>query len=436
MMNDRHLSCRTRRRLTPRRVVASLVALLSFAPWLAAPARAQDVVNIAAIVNDDVISMFDLQGRTRLVLMTTGLQDGLETRRRLVPQILRTLIDERLQIQEAKRLTITVTPEEVKDAYTELEKQNNVPPGGLADVLKRAGVDISSLEAQVRAALSWNKILRRQVRNVVQVGNDEVDEFIARIEAARGKPQSLISEIFLAVDSIDQEDAVRNSALRLAEQLKAGAPFEAMARQFSQSATAAAGGDLGWVLQGEMPEELDAVVQRLQPGEMSPPVRSVAGYHLLQLRDRRVMQAAVTGETLVGLRHIFLRLPQGAGKKETESAIGLANTLRENAQDCADMVKLKGEVSGAVFPLPEQAKLSELSEELRAMLIKLDVGKTSAPIVVSGGVLVVMICERKVQSDLPPRNQIEEGLLNQRLDIQARRYMRDLRRAAYVDMRV
>ena len=423
--------------MTARCVVAGLVMLAALAPWARTPAHAQDIINIAAVVNDDVISMFDLLGRTRLVLMTTGLQDSAETRRRLVPQILRSLIDERLQIQEAKRLTISVTPEEIKDAYTELEKQNNIPPGALVDVLKRAGVDISTLEAQVRAALSWNKILRRQVRNVVQVGNDEVDEFLARLEAARGKPQSLVSEIFLAVDSIDQDDAVRNSALRLADQLKAGTPFDAMAKQFSQSATAAAGGDLGWMLQGEMPEELDTVVQRLEPGQMSAPTRSIAGYHILLLRDRRVMQAAApSGEELLGLRHIFLRLPQGGGKKEAENAFRLANTLRENAQDCADMIKLKGEVSGAPFPLPEKAKLSDLSQELRAVLTTLDVGKASEPLVVSGGVLVVMVCERKAQSDLPPRNQIEEGLLNQRLDIQARRYMRDLRRAAYVDMRV
>jgi peptidyl-prolyl cis-trans isomerase SurA len=284
--------------------------------------------------------------------------------------------------------------------------------------------------------MSWNKILRRQIRNLVQVGNEEVDDFLARIEAARGKPQSLVSEIFLAVDTIEQDDTVRNSALRLSEQLKAGAPFEAMARQFSQSATAAAGGDLGWVLQGEMAEELDTAVQSLQPGQMSTPIRSVAGYHILQLRDRRVIQTASAGETMVGLRHIFLRMPQGANKNEAENAIGLANTLRENALDCTDMVKLKGEVSGAPFPLPEQAKLSDLSEELRATLANLAVGKASAPLLVAGGVLVVMLCDRKVQSDLPPRNQIEEGLLNQRLDIQARRYMRDLRRAAYVDMRV
>ncbi|MFO0998365.1 MAG: peptidylprolyl isomerase [Alphaproteobacteria bacterium] len=433
-MNDRTVLLMTFRRLLTLSIAVCLAAMLATVPR--GPARAQDVVNIAAVVNDDVISMFDLLGRTRLVLLTTGLQDSAETRRRLVPQILRTLIDERLQVQEAKRLTISVTPEEIKDAYAELEKQNNIPPGGLADVLRRGGVDISTLEAQVRATLSWNKILRRQVRNVVQVGNDEIDEFLARLEAARGRPQSLVSEIFLAVDSIDQEDAVRNSAVRLAEQLKAGAPFEAMARQFSQSATAAAGGDLGWVLPGEMPEELDNAVQRLQPGEMSPPIRSVAGFHLLQLRDRRIMQAAKSGETLVGLRHIFLRVPQGASKKETENAVSLANTLRENAQDCADMVKLKGEVSGAPFPLPERAKLGELSEELRAVLTKLEIGKASDPLMVNGGVLVVMVCERTVQSDLPPRNQIEEALLNQRLDIQARRYMRDLRRAAFVDMRV
>ncbi|MGE3367086.1 MAG: peptidylprolyl isomerase, partial [Rhizobiaceae bacterium] len=347
------------------RLLFAFATLMAAAGAVPTAGRAQDVGHIAAVVNDEVISVYDLNARTRVIMSSTRLPDNAETRRRLVPQILRSLIDEKLQLQEAKRLNIGVTNEELAEAFRTIEKQNSMPSGKLKDIVESAGIPFSTIESQTRAALAWGKVVRRQVRNLVQVGPEEVQDEIARLEAARNRPQSLASEIFLSVDSINQEDEVRNAAIRLAEQVRGGAAFEAMARQFSQSASAASGGDLGWVVPGTLPEELDSALARLQPGQITDPVRSVAGYHILLLRDRQVRGGPGTEDTTVGLQYVFIRLPQSPTAEDKENLTSIAKLVRENAQDCADMAKLRNEVGGTQFPLPEKAKMKDMSENLR-----------------------------------------------------------------------
>jgi len=417
------------------RLLFAFAALAAVVGATSTAGRAQDVGHIAAVVNDEVISIYDLNGRTRVIMSSTRLPDNAETRRRLVPQILRSLIDEKLQLQEAKRLNLGVSNEELAEAFRTIEKNNGMPAGKLKDIVEAAGIPFSTIESQTKAALAWGKVVRRQIRNLVQVGPEEVQDEIARLEAARNRPQSLTSEIFLSVDSINQEDEVRNAALRLAEQIRGGAAFDAMARQFSQSASAANGGDLGWVVPGTMPEELDSALSRLQPGQISDPIRSVAGYHILMLRDRQVRGAPGTDETTVGLQYVYIKLPQSPTAEDKENLTSIAKLVRENAQDCADMGKLRNEVGGSQFPLPERAKMKDMSESLKGVIANLEVGKASEPIQIANGVLVIMVCSREKDEGLNPED-VEAQLTEEKIEIQARRYMRDLRRAAYIDIRV
>src|SRR5688500_16678796 len=112
---------------------------------LAAPLGAQETLRIAAVVNDEVISVFDLANRTRLALLTTGLPDNMDTRRRLQPQVLRSLIDERIQTQEAARQNISATESEMQSAIARIEENNRMPPGGLEQVIRQSGVQRSTV---------------------------------------------------------------------------------------------------------------------------------------------------------------------------------------------------------------------------------------------------------------------------------------------------
>ena len=226
-----------------------MVALLAA---VCGPAQAQQEARIAAVVDDQVISFMDLVNRTRLVMFATGLAATEENMNRLMPQILSGMVDETLQRQAAAAQNVTVRDQEVENALADMEQRNNLPPGGLDAFLTSKGVEKSALLGQVRASIAWAKLVDRRLRQQVQIGAEEVDEALRRIEENQGKPQLLVSEIFLSVDDSAAETQVRESAMRIAQQIRAGASFEALARAFSQNATAAAGGDLGWLTAGQI----------------------------------------------------------------------------------------------------------------------------------------------------------------------------------------
>ena len=190
---------------------------------------------IAAVVNDEVISVADLQSRLRMVMLSSNFPDSQETRQRIASQVLRTIVDEKLQMQEAKRQNITATEEEINKAISQIEKQNNMQPDQLDAVLKAHGIERSSLVDQLTASIVWAKLVRRLVSQTNIVSDEEIDEASKRIKESANEPQSRVAEIFLAVDSPQQDEEMRQLAERLTEQMKRGARFSAVAQQFSQS---------------------------------------------------------------------------------------------------------------------------------------------------------------------------------------------------------
>ena len=135
-------------------------------------AGAQSVLRIVATVNDDVISNYDVEQRMRLVLSTSPGQITEQQIQRLRAQVLETLIDEALQIQEAGRLSIRVLEQEVQQAIKRIEEQNTLPIGGLADVLSNAGANLTTLENQVRSQMLWSRVITRRLRPTVFVGQN------------------------------------------------------------------------------------------------------------------------------------------------------------------------------------------------------------------------------------------------------------------------
>ena len=272
------------------------VALLLFGllPIMLAPvdrASGQEAVRIAAVVNNEAISIPDLVARIDIAIVSSRLQVSEELRQQLAPQVLRSLIDERLKVQEAERLRVRASRAELANARRTVEQRNGIPAGGLDDFLRRQGLDVASVTEQLRAEILWSKLVRGRLGAAVSVGEGEIDEAIARLEANRGRPEYRVAEIFLAVDSSAREAEVRGAAVSLYRQLTAGANFAQIAQQFSQSATAAVGGDIGWVVEGQLPGEIETVLADLEPGSIAAPVRAFDGYYIVSLIDRRTVLA-------------------------------------------------------------------------------------------------------------------------------------------------
>src|SRR5437773_6234838 len=130
------------------------------APGGQAPSGAAPQLGIAAVVNDEVISIFDLISRVRLVMLSSNIADTPETRQRIAPQVLRSLIDEKLQLQEAKRQSVTASDEELNKGLDQIEKQNNMRSGQLNEFMKSRGLDRGQLVDQLTASIVWAKLVK------------------------------------------------------------------------------------------------------------------------------------------------------------------------------------------------------------------------------------------------------------------------------------
>jgi peptidyl-prolyl cis-trans isomerase SurA len=408
------------------------------APVTQPPGDQGTEIRIAAVVNDEVISVADLQSRLRMVMLSSNFPDSEETRRRIAGQVLRTIVDEKLQMQEAKKQNVTATDEEIKKAISQIAKQNNMQPDQLDAVLKAHGIERDSLVEQLTASIVWAKLVRRLVSQTNMVSDEEIDDASRRLKETANEPQSRVAEIFLAVDNPQQDDEMRRLAERLIEQMKSGARFSAVAQQFSQSPTAAVGGDLGWLRPEQLSPDLAKAVAQMRPGELSPPIRSGAGYYLLLVLDRRTGRSDPgADEAVLHLVQIVFPLPAQASEAMRRAALGEAVSAKANAKNCEQMLKIGKEKGSQQLSSEGHLRLSQIAPAIRNIVAQTEVGQASQPIVQKNGVGVIMLCEKEApNTTLPTRDEIADQLARQRAENLARRYMRDLRRTAFVDVRV
>lgn len=416
------------------RLAASACILFGLAT--ASSALAQEMDRIAAVVNDEIISIRELDGRLRLALVFSGIPDSVDARRRVAPQVLRKMIDERLQLQEAARVKVSIQPSEVDGAIAYFEQQNNMPKGALLSGLSRAGIDPQLVREQFKADLTWMRVTTRTLMHQVKVGEDEVSDRLETLRERRGHPEYLLSEIVLPVDSPAQEDDARQTGERLLEQLRSGAPFGALAAQFSRSPTAGNGGTMGWLAQGALDDEIAGTVTQLSKGQVSPLIRTGSGYTILRLNDQRIAgQVANPEDAEVTLSQIVLPVPKDAPPKP--ELLGRAAQLTAPAKSCADLEAIGRRMGAPTVGSMGAKRVGELTGQLRSVAAALPVNRTSPPLDTAEGIQVVMVCNRveSMKVNDPTRDQVRRTIEDERMDMLSRRYLRNLRRQAFLDIR-
>ncbi|HEX9488826.1 MAG TPA: peptidylprolyl isomerase [Stellaceae bacterium] len=411
------------------------ILALCFLLLLAGAAAAQET-RIAAIVNDEVVSLNDLGNRLQLVMRSSGIEDTPQNRGRISTQVLRSLIDEKLQMQEAKRLNITVTPEELEQAFGRIEQQNNMAKGALDNFLRDTGIPRSSLADQLAASIAWSKLVRNRLMQDVTISEEEVAEALNQLKQNADVPQNRVSEIFIAIDNPSQEEDAKRLADRLIDQIRGGANFGAVAQQFSQSPSAAVGGDIGWVTANQLAPELGNALEKMKPGEMSYPIHTTGGYYLLYLLERRRLGQPNPGDTVLSLVEVAFGLPPTATVEDRQRLAAEAQQVSDSAKSCGELAKIGRERAPQATREVPGIKASDLSPQVREVALGLGIAEASKPTAIPGGIGVIMVCERKEPpGGLPSREEVSEQLARARLDTLARRYLRDLRRGAYVDIR-
>ena len=402
---------------------------------------------IAAIVNDDVVSVQDLNERLGLVLLTSRIPDQEQARNRLSKQVLRGLIEEKLQLQEAGRLSIGADPNELNRAIADIAQRNKMSAEQLQDLLKSNDINPNTLFDQLRAQIAWLKIVNQRLRPQVNVTVDQLEIAVEEAKRNQGQPEYLLSEIVLPVDNPSQEQRVAADAARLVQTLSEGASFEALARQVSASATASRGGDVGWVPASTIPGELVGALERLRPGDVSPPLRSPVGFFIFRLRDRRLGEAPTTGEgeqtpLEVKLSQILFEADI-RNDDELSAKVDQAAQLSDRLNDCEAVNTVAEELQAPASGDLGWLKVSDLPTVLADAVRRLKAGEISAPLQGPAGVHLLMVCERRGGEQIETegaseedRQKIAQQLERERLDRLARRYLRDLRKQAFIDVRI
>ncbi|MDX2236337.1 MAG: peptidylprolyl isomerase [Hyphomonadaceae bacterium] len=397
-------------------------AAAALAALSATPAAAQMSEAVSAIVNDDVISTYDVRQRATLILISSGIDPTPEAQQRAAAQALRDLVDERLQMQEAEHYEITVEDEQVNDQLAAIARQNRTTLDALQRDLAANGVNISTLRSQIRADIAWRRLIGGRYGSRVRISEIQINDTLARIAANASRTQYQASEIFLAASSAEEAAQAEQFALRLLQEMQRGAPFPLVARQFSTAPSAAAGGDLGWVAAGELRPELDAVISQLQPGQVSNPIRTDDGVYIIALRERRAGVTPTT-TTRVTLRQVSAPAASRAALERARARIANCENLEAAIASVPD---------AQIADLGETTE-DDLSDAVRTQIAGVSAGSASALASNGDQVTAMVVCTRDTTSEgVPTRDEIEDRLYEQELAMLSNRYLRNLRREATI----
>ncbi len=388
-----------------------------------------------AQVNGDIITATDVDQRLALILSANGGKVSGEEVDRLRAQVLRNLIDETLQIQEAKSAEITIDEAEVDDSFARVAQGSfKQDVRALEAYLAKVGSSGASLKRQIKGEMAWQRVLRRNVQPFVNVSEAEVKELVDRLKAAKGTEEYRLGEIFLSATP-ESRATVGQNAQKIVDQLRQGGSFVAYARQYSEASTAAVGGDLGWIRLAQLPAELATAARTLSPSQLVGPVETRGGFSILYLQDKRQVMMADPRDALLALKQISLDFP--AGTKEADAARkadAFANAMK-SARGCG-AVDAVAEKLGAKVVANDQVKARDLPGPLQQAMLSLSLGEATPPFgSMQEGVRVLMLCGRDdPKADNGPNvEELRQQMEDERVNKRAQMYLRDLRRDAIID---
>lgn len=389
-----------------------------------------------AIVNGDVITDTDIDQRLNLVLAANQGEVSSDERMRLRLQVVRNLIDEKLQIQEATSKEVTINTPEIDQAFGRVASNFKMNPTQFADYLNVRGTSLTSMKQQIHAELAWSRLLRRRVEPFINVGDDEVQTLIDRLNAAKGTEEYRIAEIFLTATPENAEQ-IRANAQRIVEQVRGGASFVAYARQFSEASTAAVGGDLGWVRSAQLSTELQPVVESLPEGQVSNPIQISGGFAIVALVDKRQVLAADPKDAVLAVKQITIPFPPKVTQQQAEATVVKLQAATQTMGGCGGAEALASSFGGTVVA-NDQVKLGNLPPQLQQVMENLQIGESTPPFGARDeGLRVLVVCGREDPqgAGAPSFDQIYAQMEESKIAMAARRYLRDLRRDAVVDYR-
>ncbi|MDI2090625.1 peptidylprolyl isomerase [Commensalibacter oyaizuii] len=392
---------------------------------------------IVAIINGQLLTQRDINNREKLFQLTAGIRLTPDVLQRMRPQLIKQLITERLHTQEMLRRNINISPEQIAQAIADIEKRNNMPPNALRDRLSQDGVSLTTLIDQIRLQLGWGKVIQQDLGSQSRITAQEVEQRQKALKHEVGRPEYLISEIFVPVENARHPEQELQFTKTIIQQLRNGAPFPIVAAQFSQAQSALQGGALGWVQEDNLDPEVAAIARKMPIGAISNPIQVAGGYIIATLGGRRTIGNEMG--TLMKIKQVFIPFssklnPQHPTPQQV-SVLNQVNKLRTSMHSC-QQAEEANQKAGNVRPSdPGEVQLERLNPEMANILQDLQPGQVSKPLVSVDGIALLMVCsrEKKNIADISA-SEIANQLLNQRVEQISQQLDRDLHRQAIIEI--
>ncbi len=390
-----------------------------------------------AIVNDAVITGTDVDQRVALIIAANNVKPSDEDRERLRRQVLSGLIDETLQIQEAKAADITITKDEIDKAFNGVSRSFNKPVPELRIYLRAIGSSERSLRRQIEAELAWSRYLRRRVEPFINVGDTEVEGILKRLQANQGSEEFHVKEIYLTATAEREQQVVSEARALMATIQRGEKPFEQVAQERSEATTRAVGGDLGWVRAAQLPDTLAQAAVEMKVNQLAGPVPVPGGYSILYLVDTRRLGTADARDAILNLRQISMGFKAGISQAEATEKVAAFAKMTQSIKGCGDVAKAAS-AFGAEVVDNDSVRVRDLPAQLQELMLALQVGESTPPFgSPTDGVRALVLCGRDdpKSATLPSMEQVRSQMEQRGVNLRADHKLRDLRRDAVVEYR-
>jgi len=383
---------------------------------------------ILLIVNKDPVTEHDLDQRVKLMVFSSGGQ--LKIGEDQKAEILRSLVQEKLQIQAAKQRKINVSNKEVDEVLKDMGKDNNMSYDQLVALLKTNGIDKETMVSRIRAQIAWARYIRQQYAPVVFVSEAEAEKTLAKLSLDQTTKQFNLGEVVVLGD----ESQALASIKSILNDLKSGAKFEAVAHQLSKSSSAAKDGDLGWISESSIePATLDKI-KSLGIGQISDPIKIPGGYKIVKVKDIRHSGKVSKDDVEISFTQaLFPITPQSSPQEIEAMAPSIQKVISAKSQ--AEFVRLAKENSADIQDTPH-VRAAQMPDQLRQLLSKTGAGKCTQPVMTPQGLVVTFVCDKREPKPIVhTKDDVMNNLEQERFGRQAAREIQKLMGSAHLDVK-
>ena len=405
--------------------------------FIASANASSNHLSVVAVVGETPISTLDLVDRTELIIRSTGLADNAEIRQKVASQALKQLVDERLQMLEARKRNVDISGEELANAIAGVEQQNGQSAGSLRPFMERKGVAWEGFTSQLKAQLLWNKMLATLVRPKVRISEAEFARAAKNQRFVENETEYNITPLVLTIDSPAKEQALTTLARRVVKRVRGGTPLEVVMQQLMRVPPGKE--PRFWVTADQLEPSLSAPLQAAKTGEVIGPIRSERGIHIMKVNEvRQKTNVNVTDPSQVVLKEVLLGLKDAATPKEVQLTLEVARQVAKNPGSC-----LQNSVAG-VNQLGDsdikvsflQSTVSELPAYAAQQATNLNVGEVGEPFATPQGIRFYILCEKvELPAQIVADDTLRERLFREKMELESSKFMRALRRENFIEVR-